>query len=113
MTKTDIEKALRAVNQKAKEGPGFTLNDLEGPLRAYMFDGEGEDMFSPFSENKIKKPARKLRLWLESLGFNFWSCELNQCEYSIMLTGCYSDNSSNAEPYAFSFTIDYYNREIY
>ena len=111
MTKIDVEKALRAANQKAIDGTGFTLADLEGPLEAYMFEGEGEDMYSPFSETRVKKPAHKLRIWLESLGFNLWDCSLNQCEYNIMITGCYSDNSSDS--YAFRFTIDYWNREIY
>lgn len=80
--------------------------NLRTIFQKYFIEADGK-RFSPFAENKMKKPAKKLRSFLENLGFDLIKCVLNQCEYELTIVTSYGENF-----YSGTIIIDYWNRNV-
>ena len=74
-----------------------------------LFLEERWDDFSPTSEKRIKKPARKMREILEKLGADFVSPPtLEQCDYKMTIVTGYGNEFDYH-----SFDIDFWNHEVF
>ena len=79
-------------------------------LKDILIDNdENYSKFCPLSDDRVKKPAQKMRKMLESMGADFVSFPtLEQTEYKFQLVLEYGEDFT-----ACWFTVDYWNGEVY
>lgn len=99
-------KTMTAIAEQATNTTSIDKERLCEVFQEYFMNGDGA-RFDPISENRPKKPAKKLRTFLENLGFDLINCVLNQCEYELRIVTSYGDNFSYD-----TLVIDYWNRNI-
>lgn len=100
------KKTLTEVAAQIENDKRISLTDLEEALDAYFFEGEGQ-IFAPWSEERPKKPGRKIYQLLANMGFDFVSD-------SVTLEGTdYIFTIMVAEMDWVTVRIDYWNWEIH
>ena len=89
---------------------GLDYEEVIRKLKEFFIDNdENYSKFSPLSDNKVKKPAQKMRKMLESMGADFVSFPtLEQTEYKFQLVLEYGEDFT-----ACWFTVDYWSGEVY
>lgn len=98
---------LKEIAAQATNTTAIDTEALIETFERYFFEGEGR-VFNPISENRPKKPAKKLAALLEENGFDIVQCTLEQTDYKVRLVTAYADNF-NYE----TFVIDYWNLEVH
>lgn len=79
----------------------------EGLRKLFLEERYAE--FSPMSETRIKKPARKMREILEELGADFVKPPtLEQCDYKMTIVTGYGNDFCY-----YDFDIDFWNHEVF
>lgn len=99
-------KTMTAIAEQATNTTSLDKERLCEVFQEYFMNGDGV-RFNPILGNRPKKPAKKLRTFLENLGFDFINCVLNQCEYELTIVTSYGDNFSYD-----TVIIDYWNHNV-
>ena len=97
---------MTAIAEQTTNTTSLDKEHLCEVFQEYFMNSDGV-RFNPISENRPKKPAKKLRIFLENLGFDFINCVLNQWEYKLTIVTSYGDNFSYD-----TLIIDYWNHNV-
>lgn len=101
---TDIEMLKTEVGSVSKNHH-MNVEMVSYLLENILLNGEYWDMLSPFSDNRVKRPGKKLASLLESWGFDI--CRhptLEQCTYRFSVVSQTGDEFDITR-----FVLDYYN----
>ena len=82
-----------------------TIEDIRDAFAEYFFNGDGS-IYDPISENRPKKPGRKIMKALQEMGLPCIEATLEQTDYHIRIWNAGSDCLW------YDITVDYWNGNV-